>query len=284
MIFSKGTISFHTEGILTPMSIQAIAFTTLILYLLGAFLQSISLTHNIWHLKKWVFGIGFVAICLHAILLHVWIDIYAGQNLNFYNLFSLAAWLIVLIVWIVAQRKSIESLFIFSFPVCALSIAWVLWFPKQEVIKTLAQPITLFHILLAIISFCVLCFAGLLAVLLAIQEWCLRCKKMLRVMTSLPALETMEILLFQVIQLGFVLLSIVLVTSFYFYYAILFTRYYFLQKALLVTLAWLVFAWLLFGRYHKGWRGRKAIYGTLFGVFLLFLSYFGSQLLMSGMH
>jgi ABC-type uncharacterized transport system permease subunit len=265
------------------MSIQAIALTTLILYLVGATLQSISLINNTRHLKKWVLGIGFVAICLHAILLHVWIDMYVGQNLNFYNLFSLTAWLIALIVWVVAQRKLIESLFIFSFPVCALSIALVLWFPTQKVINTIAQPITLFHILLAVICYCVLCFAGLLAVLLAVQEWCLRRKKMLRVMSSLPALETMEILLFQVIQLGFVLLSIVLVTSFYFYYAILFTQYYFLQKALLVTLAWLMFAWLLLGRYHRGWRGRKAIYGTLLGVFLLFLSYFGSQFLMSGM-
>src|SRR3990167_3250024 len=146
------------------------------------------------------------------------------------------------------------------------------------------QPIahTTFHIVLATLSFAVLCFAGLLAVLLAIQEWCLRCKKMVHVMSSLPALETMEILLFRVIQFGFVLLSIVLVTSFYFYYAILFTQYYLLQKTLLVTLAWLIFAWLLLGRYHKGWRGRKAIYGTLFGVFLLFLSYFGSRYLMSG--
>ena len=146
------------------------------------------------------------------------------------------------------------------------------------------QPIvhTTFHIVLATLSFGVLCIAGLLAVLLAIQEWCLRYKKMPRVMASLPALETMEILLFQVIQLGFVLLSIVMVTSLYFYYALLLTQSYFLQKALLVMLAWLVFAWLLLGRYHKGWRGRKAIYGTLFGVFLLFITYFGSRFLMGG--
>src|SRR3990167_4444864 len=89
-----------------------------------------------------------------------------------------------------------------------------------------------FHILLATLSFCVLCVAGLLAVLLAIQEWCLRYKKMPRAMASLPALETMEILLFRVILLGFVLLSIVLITSLYFYYALLLTQSYFLQKAL----------------------------------------------------
>ena len=148
------------------------------------------------------------------------------------------------------------------------------------------QPIahTTLHIVLATLSFGVLCIAGLLAVLLAIQEGCLRYKKMPRVMSALPALETMEILLFRVIQLGFVLLSIVLVTSLYFYYALLLTQSYFLQKALLVMLAWLVFAWLLLGRYHRGWRGRKAIYGTLFGVFLLFITYFGSQFLTSGMH
>ena len=258
-----------------------IQLVTVFFYALGALLEGFSLTLRLSALKKYVFITGFAALCLHAILLHVWIDMAAGQNLNITNLFSLTAWLITLIVWVVALRKSISSLFVFVFPICALSIVLAMLFPQEKVINTLAHPVALFHILLGVISFCVFCVAGLLAILLAIQEWCLRYKKVLGFIAQLPALESMEILLFQLIQFGFVLLSIIVITSIYFYYDLLFTQIFLIQKTLLTVMAWFIFAWLLSGRYHHGWRGRKAIYGTLFAVFLLFLSYYGSRFLLN---
>jgi len=262
------------------MSFHTLAFTTVFLYFIGAALQCVSFIRQSELIKKQVFIIGFAALCLQAILLHIWIDMTQGQNLNVYNLFSLTAWLITLIVWVVALRKPIAALFTFTFPICAISIIFVLFFPTRTVINTLAHPLALFHILLGIISFCIFCVAGLLAILLAIQEYCLRCKKMLELITQFPALESMEILLFQLIQFGFVLLSIMLITSIYFYHSLLSMQNYLLQKTLLTTAAWFIFAWLLLGRYHHGWRGRKAIYGTLFAVFLLCLSYYGSRFLL----
>ncbi|OGT47685.1 MAG: hypothetical protein A3E82_00875 [Gammaproteobacteria bacterium RIFCSPHIGHO2_12_FULL_38_11] len=262
------------------MSLHTLAFTTVFLYFIGALLQCLLFLRQSDSLRKYVFVASFAALCLHAILLHIWIDMAQGQNLNVYNLFSLTAWLITLIVWVVALRKPIVALFIFIFPICALSIIVVLCFPTQIVINTLVHPVALFHILLGIILFCIFCIAGLLAVLLAIQEYCLRCKKMLGLITQFPALESMEILLFQLIQFGFVLLSIMLITSIYFYYSLLLMQNYLLQKTLLTIAAWFIFTWLLLGRYYHGWRGRKAIYGTLVAVFLLCLSYYGSRFLL----
>ncbi|MCX7120457.1 MAG: cytochrome c biogenesis protein CcsA [Gammaproteobacteria bacterium] len=261
------------------MSLHAIATSTLFLYLIAAVLQCLSFIRQSLTLKKYVFVLGFAALCLHAILLHIWIDMMAGQNLNISNLFSLTAWLVALIIWAVALRKPITALFIFVFPVCALSIFFILCFPKPMLVNTLSHPLALFHILLGIISFCIFCVAGLLSILLAIQEGCLRHKRMLSLIAQFPALESMEILLFQLIQFGFVLLSIMLISSFYFYHASVYAQYFLLQKTLLTTTAWVVFAWLLLGRYYHGWHGRKAIYGTLFAVFLLFLSYYGSRFL-----
>ncbi|MCX7126102.1 MAG: cytochrome c biogenesis protein CcsA [Gammaproteobacteria bacterium] len=262
------------------MSISTIAFTTVAFYLIGALMQSLSMRRSNTF-KKHIFIFGFAALCLHAILLHIWIDMTQGQNLNITNLFSLTAWLITLIIWVVALRKSITSLFVFVFPVCALSIIVVILFPQESVIDTLAHPIALFHILLGIIAFCIFCVAGLLAILLAIQEWCLRCKKMLGLIEQFPALESMEVLLFQLIQFGFVLLSIIVITSVYFYHGLLLKQNFLIQKMLLTLMAWFIFAWLLLGRHYHGWRGRKAIYGTLFAVFLLFLSYYGSRFLLN---
>jgi len=141
----------------------------------------------------------------------------------------------------------------------------------------------LFHILLSIITFCVLCVAGLLAILLAIQDYVLRQKQASWMIEKMPPLEALERLLFQVISLGFILLSVVMVTSIYFYHELLLDSKALLQKTILVSAAWVIFAVLLLGRYRWGWRGRRAIYGTLGGVLLLFLAYYGSKLVLEAL-
>jgi ABC-type uncharacterized transport system permease subunit len=212
--------------------------------------------------------------------LHEWIDIHGGQNLNFFNMFSLTAWLVSVLVLVIALARSVDVLALFVFPVAGISIILVIAFPSYTVINAAASPDTLFHILLAIVTFCVLCVAGLLAVLLAVQERFLQHKSSGWLVQQVSPLETMEALLFQVMGLGFVLLSVVLVTSIYFYSHLIFQNIFLIQKSLLTILAWVIFAVLLAGRYRFGWRGRRAIYGTLLGVLLLFLAYFGSKLLL----
>lgn len=136
----------------------------------------------------------------------------------------------------------------------------------------LARPETLFHIILAIFSFGVLCFAGLCALLLAFQDWCVRNKKMLIFIKKLPALETMDILFFQTIKLGFVLLSVVLVTSFYFYHTLIFSHIYLWKKTGLTVIAWLIFAVLLIKHKRNNWKMRSTVYSTFLGISLLIIA------------
>ncbi len=123
------------------------------------------------------------------------------------------------------------------------------------------------HILLSIASITVLSIAGFQAILLAIQERQLRIKHALGIWKNIPPLETMESILFHMISLGFVLLTILLISSFYSYRDILWHQ--FLDKAVLAVSAWVVFASLLLGRKFLGWRGKSAIYFTLGGLMLL---------------
>src|SRR4051812_23040306 len=123
------------------------------------------------------------------------------------------------------------------------------------------------HWLSAGVALGVFCLAGLQAMLLSLQEKQLRSKHIAGVMKVLPPLETMEIFLFRLIGCGFLLLTLVLITSLYFFSHELFTVYL-LSKTLIVVLNWIFFAILLAGRYWFGLRGRRAIYGTLGGVLL----------------
>ncbi len=88
-------------------------------------------------------------------------------------------------------------------------------------------------------------------------------------MTTLPPLESMETLLFQMIGCGFILLTLVLLTSVFFFKNAFAQDV--LDHSLLAFLSWFVFFILLLGRISFGWRGKKAIHWTLAGVVLSFL-------------
>lgn len=228
--------------------------------------------------RAWFFIIAFIAVITHGCLLHWWIDIPAGQNLTYFNMFSLIVWLVSLFVVLAAIPKPVEMLALFIFPVSILSIVLVLVFPAFHVIDTAQDPQQLVHILLSVITMSVLALAGIQAILLAIQEHQLRKQPSNSLLQRLPPLDAMESLLFQIIWLGFILLSVVIISGFISFHQLLIQHW--LVKIVLVMLGWLVYAVLLVGRYVAGWRGRQAIYYTLGGVIVLAIAYFGTKLML----
>lgn len=231
---------------------------------------------NLFRLSAIFFG--YIAISLHGLLLYWWVDTATGQNLAFFNMISLMTWLVAVLVMFAALYKSVDGLIILICPLAGISILLVMFFPAENVIDTGANPKQLIHILLAVLTVSVLCVAALQAILLALQEYQLRYKRGIWWWKNFPPLETMETFLFQMIGFGFALLSIVIVTSLSFFHALLVHQM--AQKAVIVVLAWFVFAGLIVGRCFFGWRGRKAIYGTLSGVGLLILAYWSSKLIL----
>jgi len=233
----------------------------------AASMQVLGVRKNAFKARPWALLTGFTAVVFHAFALYHWIDLDSGQNLTTFNLFSLVTWFVSLLILLMALVKPIENLLVFIFPLAALSILLVILVPGQHVLQTGSHPRQLIHILLSVCAFSVLSIAGLQAILLAIQERRLRVTHSIGVWKNVPPLETMETILFQMISLGFLLLTILLVSSFYSYHALL--TAHFLNKSILAVSAWFVFAVLLSGRKFLGWRGKKAIYCTLSGLFIL---------------
>jgi ABC-type uncharacterized transport system permease subunit len=178
---------------------------------------------------------------------------------------------------IMAIKRPVAYLSLLIFPLAALSIFLVHQFPSYHIIQTIKDPKQFSHILLSIITFSMLLLAGLQAITLAFQEKFLK-QKYFQISQILPAIETTEKILFEMIAIGAVFLSLVLVTSLYFFREIMWQS--FLQKTILTFMAWLVFTLLLIGRHYFGWRGRKAIYCTLSGVMILTSIYFSGILMM----
>jgi len=261
------------------MDTASLSVITILMYAAASMAQGLSSFTRAQKSRAWMIVLGFLSVGVHALLLHRWIDLVAGQNLNFFNMLSLVMWLISLFALLIILFKPADMLVIFIFPLAIVSILLVIGFPSRFVINTNAQASELFHILFSVITFAVMCIAGFQAILLAIQERVLRFKIPGTLFHKLPPLILMEKLLFQMISIGFISLTLLLATSFYSFHAIMLSEGVILQKTIVVIAAWVVIGLLLLGRYLWGWRGRKAIYCTLFGVLLLLVVYFGSKLI-----
>jgi ABC-type uncharacterized transport system permease subunit len=131
------------------------------------------------------------------------------------------------------------------------------------------------HAAIALLAYATLNIAALVAILLFVQERALRARRLGEWMLGFPPLVLVERLLFQLIAVGFALLTATLLTG------VLFVEDLFAQqlvhKTVLSIAAWLVFGALLLGRWRRGWRGRRAVNLTLAGMALLVLGFVGSK-------
>ena len=113
--------------------------------------------------------------------------------------------------------------------------------------------------------------------LMMMAERRLHLKSSLFQMPDFPPLMPMEKLLFQTITLGFILLTLTLVSGIAFSEQLFHKPFVFNHKTVFTIISWLIFAALLAGRYFQGWRGRVAIRWTLSGFGTLLLAYIGSK-------
>ncbi|MCK4950962.1 MAG: cytochrome c biogenesis protein CcsA [Gammaproteobacteria bacterium] len=223
--------------------------------------------------KTSILILGLSAVILHSSLLYNQIIGPEGINLGIFNALSLISGLMALLLLVASFTKPVENLGIALLPLAAINIMLEISFPSSHIISGSWQLQA--HILISIIAYSLLSIAMVQAILLAIQDQHLRNRKPGGFIQALPPLKTMESLLFQMIGIGFILLTIGLIIGTLFIEDIF--AEHLAHKTILSIIAWVLFAILLWGRIKFGWRGRTAIRWTLGGFFTLMLAYFGSK-------
>lgn len=213
-------------------------------------------------------------------LVFIVLEVLQANRFNF-SLFSTASMvsaLVVLLLLLASLTKPVEKLGIAIFPLAAMMLGLDICFPeKLRSLQTYNWEMGT-HILSSVIAFSLLNIAALQAVLLAIQEHQLKNHQPKKFILRLPALQTMESLLFQMIAMGLMFLSVSLVSGMVFIED-LFAQHL-AHKTVLSIIAWLIFSALLLGRWRYGWRGKMATRWTIAGFVLLLLAYFGSKLVL----
>lgn len=228
--------------------------------------------------RKQILAIGFAGFLLHMLLLYSSIHTATGINLGFDNIKSLVAALSVLFALIAAWRHPVEILAILLLPMAVLFMLFDFGGRSFHLVEADSSAALVFHILTSIIAYSLLALAALQAILLSVQNRFLRAHQPGGLIKLMPPLKNMEVILFEVVLIGFIVLTISLGSG------LIFLDNMFAQhlahKTILSILAWLVFLTLLIGHWRLGWRGRTAVHWTLTGFVSLMLAYFGSKFVM----
>jgi ABC-type uncharacterized transport system permease subunit len=140
------------------------------------------------------------------------------------------------------------------------------------------------HVAIATLAYSTLTVAAFHAVLMALQESRLHTRPRLSgggllavAVDRLPALLTMEKLLFRLIAFGFGLLTLTVLSGVFFSEELFGKAFKWDHKNAFTMLSWVLFGLLLAGRKWRGWRGKTALRFTLSGFATLLLAYVGSR-------
>ena len=251
-------------------SIAALAYAAI-----GLYLYSCLTKNRIIH-KTITLGVMFVGMVLHAILLTPQIITLYGLNFNLFNTLSLISLFFLVFYGLFSLYRPILSLGVLALPTALLGLS-VGYFGRAayEPLTELGVGLQA-HILLAFAAYCVLLMATVQAVILRLQIRELKHPSVHRFWVSkLPNLQSMESLLFDMILMGFVILSIALGLGIVATYDIL--AQHIAHKLFFSVLSWFVFGVFILGHYKKGWRGKRAANFTIYGFTLLAIGFVGSK-------
>ena len=218
-----------------------------------------------------------VPLSLHIYLLQAEAFGGGGIHLGFSTSLSGIAALTVLTYAGASWRYHLAGLqgFVLAFAAVPVAIESISPIPHAAMYS--ASPLFKAHLLVAFSAYSLFTIAALHALLIALAEKHLHRAVPPSIVAGLPPLLTLEKLLFRMIQVGFGLLTLTLISGIVFSEDIFGKALTFNHKTVFGVASWLIFGALLIGRHVRGWRGRTAIYWTLAGFVSLMLAYVGTK-------
>ncbi len=226
-----------------------------------------------------------IAWLLHGAALSVLVIEPDALRLGFATMLAAALWLSVAAYWLENRNVPVDGLRRLVLPFAAITTLLPLAFPGTLIPLAGKSQWFSWHIAVSTLAYGALTIAAFQAVLMAMQES--RLHSLASAVTQrgwlsgaldrLPALLTMERLLFRMITIGFMLLTLTMLSGIFFSEQVFGKPFRFEHKTVFTLLSWLLFGALLTGRQWRGWRGKTALSFTLTGFATLLFAYVGSR-------
>jgi cytochrome c-type biogenesis protein CcsB len=208
---------------------------------------------------------------------------------NLYESMIFFAWTIILIYLIIEWRTKSKIIGVFVVPIAFLAMAYASIAPDisnriEPLIPALQSNWLTSHVVTCFMGYAAFTIAfgcGLIYLLKNKEKGIV--EKPSDFLGKLPALATLDTLIYQSIALGFVFLTIGIMTgSIWAHYA--WGSYWSWDpKETWSLITWLVYAILLHSRYVRGWRGKRMAILTIIGFACVLFTYLGVNYL-PGLH
>ncbi|MDQ3259430.1 MAG: cytochrome c biogenesis protein CcsA [Pseudomonadota bacterium] len=262
--------------------LAALIYSTVAVYF---WRRTLTLRHESVPVEKfdvapWIKWMVLAGIVLHGAALELSVFGKPGLNLGLGNALSLIVWLTVVIYWLGSWLYPVASLQMFVLPIAAIGVLLAQMLPSDRVLTLAARPALAAHLVMSMLAYSLFTIAALHAILTSVLDRGLHQGTMPATMRDAPPLIAMEQLLLRIIQVGFVLLTLALISGFLFSEQVFGKAITFphnTHKILFGVLSWGIFGAFLIGHRFYGWRGRTAAMLTLVGFGLLLVSYIGSK-------
>lgn len=259
-----------------------IIILTLALYIAAA----VVLVYEIRSAKNNEFtGIKMRILCAIAVLFHITSTVQINNFFQDINISVTAmsisvSGLIATLFLLGTFFYPIKRLGLLVLPAIIITLSFALIWNSPTKPMSDQNPLFIAHMVVSIISYALLTLATLQAILFAIQEKLIKQKSSSRLLMALAPLETMESVLFRLIAIGFLFLTLTLISGVFFSQAVFGQAFVFKHHVVLTVLGWLTFLVLLIGRLQNGWRGKQAVIWTITGFVLIQLGYFGTKMVL----
>lgn len=227
----------------------------------------------------------FVILVIHGVQLHDSVFTPEGFVFGFAQDLSLIAWVGLAFYWFQSWFLPISSLRWMAL-MFALICAFLPNLFSGVVIspKAVSDPWFKGHFVVATVAVGLLSLAAMHAMLMSVQDRALHRQlaiipngRLAHWLEDLPPLMTMESLLFNLLYVGFALLSLTVFSGLLFSQTLFGKPLVFDHKTIFALVSWVLFAGLLLARWRVGLRGRAAIRWVLSAYTALLLAYVGSR-------
>ena len=227
----------------------------------------------------------FALLVVHGIQIHESVFTPEGFVFGFAQDLSLTAWVGLAFYWFQSWFLPIASLLWMSVLFALFCSLLPLFFPGTLISpEAVSDPWFKAHFIVATVSVGLLSLAAMQAMLMSAYDRALHQQlgilpnsRVAFWLDDLPPLMTIESLLFNLLYVGFGLLTLTVFSGLLFSQALFGKPFVWDHKTIFAVVSWLLFAGLIIARWRVGLRGRLAIRLVLSAYVALLLAYVGSR-------
>ncbi len=206
---------------------------------------------------------------------------------NLYESLIFFAWTIVLLYLIIEWRIKSRSLGAFVIPFAFFSMAYASFSPHvnsriQPLIPALQSNWLISHVItcfLGYAAFAIACGLGFMYLLKGLKGG----ERPRPFLGFLPGREILDELSYQSVVIGFIFLSLGIITGSVWAYSAWGSYWSWDPKETWSLITWLIYAAMLHSRFVRGWRGKRMAIMSIIGFASVLFTYFGVNYL-PGLH